>query len=262
MKTTSILQLNSKGLDFYKDHIKRLAMAEGFPSHAMSAYDRIPIEKSENESDPGIAINYLNDNVITITRTTRESVITVSISKGERDIEGKKKINTGLNFLNHMIETIAWRSNFNISINISLEGAYKLMHVVAEDAGITFGAAISKLIQREFTNGIEGSGYAYGIIDEAESSVAISFEGRSLFKTSYRIPMDFELVEDMKSRDLENFLGGFAQGAKCTIHATVYDGTDPHHIWESLFRAFGEALRKCFEENKFRKGTTPGVKGI
>ena len=93
-------------------------------------------------------------------------------------------------------------------------------------------------------------------------SVAMSFEGRALFKIDYKIPITFEFVEDMKSVDLENFLGGFAQGAKCTIHASIFNGTDPHHIWESLFRAFGESLRRCFDDNKFRKGTTPGVKGI
>jgi len=72
----------------------------------------------------------------------------------------------------------------------------------------------------------------------------------------------FEKVEDMLSKDLENFLSGFSNGAKCTLHTIVIEGTDPHHIWESVFRALGEAIRMCFEINEYRKGTTPGVKGI
>ena len=66
----------------------------------------------------------------------------------------------------------------------------------------------------------------------------------------------------MLSKDLDNFLGGFAQGGKCTIHVNLSSGEDPHHLWESVFRAFGESLRSCFNQNEFRKGTTPGVKGI
>lgn len=262
LKTTSILQFSLESLNFYKDHIKILATAEGFPAHAMSAYERVPIKNKEDEVEPGITVNYFAGSDIILTRKTRESIVTVSIFKGQRDPEGKRKIKTGLDFLNHMIETISWRSGFNISTNISLDGSYKLMHVVAEDIGITLGTAISKLIQRQFAEGIEGSGFSYGIIDEAESSVAISFEGRSLCKIDYKIPISFEFVEDMKSVDLENFLSGFVQGARCTIHASILSGTDPHHIWESLFRSFGESLRRCFDKNEFRKGTTPGVKGI
>jgi len=262
LKVTSVLKFSPEALTFYKDHIRTLALAEGFPAHAMSASERIVVQSDITKEDDGITIYNMTENSINITRETRESSISVSLYFGQRDIEGKRKINTPLNFLNHMLETISWRSGINISVKVSLEGAYKLMHVVAEDVGISIGTAVSKLINQQIAKGIEGSGSAFGIIDEAESMVALSFEGRSSFQIKYLIPKNFEFVEDMKSADLENFLSGFAQGARCTIHATILSGTDPHHIWESLFRAFGESLRRCFDENKFRKGTTPGVKGI
>jgi Imidazoleglycerol-phosphate dehydratase len=66
----------------------------------------------------------------------------------------------------------------------------------------------------------------------------------------------------MLTVDLQNFLSGFSNGAKCTLHVNIKEGEDPHHIWESVFRALGEALKMCFERNEFRKGTTVGVKGI
>ena len=65
----------------------------------------------------------------------------------------------------------------------------------------------------------------------------------------------------MQRADLVTFFEGFVQGAKCTLHIDLLKGYNPHHIWESIFRSFGEALKITFSECAWRKGTTPGVKG-
>jgi imidazoleglycerol-phosphate dehydratase len=70
-----------------------------------------------------------------------------------------------------------------------------------------------------------------------------------------------EHVEDMRSADLQAFLAGVAHGARATLHIDLLKGEDPHHYWESIFRALGEAIRICFSPCPWRKGTTPGVKG-
>lgn len=259
---SSILSLSPEGIRKYQEHINRLATHEGFPAHAMAARERVVIDENKGRDESEFKILSQDENEIIVSRTTKESKIIVNISRGKRDFELKKKISTPLQFLNHMIETISWRSGFNIAVNISLDGQYKLMHVVSEDLGMTIGYAFLRMIETQFSSGIDGSGSAVGIIDEANSTVSLSFEGRSMYLFHDKEAIKFEHVEDMLSKDLDNFLGGFAQGGKCTIHVNVINGEDPHHLWESVFRAFGESLRNCFNENDYRKGTTPGVKGV
>lgn len=95
------------------------------------------------------------------------------------------------------------------------------MHVVAEDIGITMGFAFQKLVETRFSKGIDGCGTATGIIDEANSTVSISFEGRSLYQVLGKDKIRFGRVEDTLSKDLENLLSGFAQGGRCTIHVNI-----------------------------------------
>jgi len=197
---------------------------------------------------------------ITVKRTTSESVITVSISRGERDKDYKKKIDTSLQFFNHMLETIAWRGCVNVEAKAELED-FKLTHVICEDVGLALGEAFLEMFQREIEGGINGSGWSIACIDEALARVVMSFEERSLLVADEKLVRGAELVEDMQQADLGAFLEGFVQGAKATLHVDLIRGANPHHVWESVFRAFGEALRMAFSPCEWRSGTTPGVKG-
>jgi imidazoleglycerol-phosphate dehydratase len=198
---------------------------------------------------------------ITVTRKSSESLISVSINTDERDRELKKKINTPLQFFNHMIETIAWRVCMNIRVTTKLPD-FKLTHVICEDVGLTMGEAFYRLFNKSLSEGIKGDGSAMSGIDEALSRVFISFEDRALLCWDDKaITSTSERVEDMLSADLCGFFEGFVQGAKATLHVDLLKGTNPHHIWESMFRALGESLRIVFSECPWRKGTTPGVKG-
>jgi len=203
---------------------------------------------------------------VRIRRKTEESLIQVSVDMNDRDPDLKKNINTRLHFFNHMIEHIAWRSLMNIKVDVK-EKEYLLDHVITEDVGLSYGTAMNRLYfrtiqERSETTGVNGMGVAISMLDESMTRVAISFEERGMFfldvadRTS--IPT---LVEDVKGSDLIAFMEGFTNGARCTLHIDLMKGRDPHHIFESIFRAFGEAMRGVFAPCSWRRGTTPGVAG-
>ena len=195
---------------------------------------------------------------ISVTIKTTESEMKVVFDFAPLSPDYRKKIKTPITFLNHMIEHIAWRGEFNIEIDLSLD-EFTLTHVIAEDLGIAMGKAAAEYIRR--TDGAFGFGDAVGIIDEAKAQCAISFESRAYFDIDYHdIPLT-EKVEGMDTQDLETFLEGFAQGACCTLQIDLLRGRNGHHIWEAIFRSFGSALNRVFAVSETRKGMTSGVAG-
>ena len=204
----------------------------------------------------GIKVVKATGEKVTVERKTRESEIVCTIDSGKRR---EFKIDTGLQFLNHMIETVAWRLCMNIDLIFKAEN-FKLTHVIAEDSGLVLGRALGEMLEKRAEKGVNGA--SRSIIDEAGAIAAISVEGRPMFSIEGSIDVrTATLVEDTKVCDLDDFLAGLALGLGATIQVTAERGVDPHHIWESVFRAVGEALRQVFEENPWRGGTTAGVKG-
>jgi imidazoleglycerol-phosphate dehydratase len=197
---------------------------------------------------------------IAVKRGTSESKIALTLAGGPRDESFKKKIETPLHFFNHMLETVAWRACVNLAVSVELTD-YKLTHVICEDVGLSFGEAYHEKFTRDIESGINGSAGAAACIDEALARVVISFEERTLLVMDEKLQSGRELVEDMQQADLVAFFEGFAQGARATVHVDLLKGNNPHHVWESVFRAFGEALRGAFSPCEWRRGTTPGVKG-
>ncbi len=187
-----------------------------------------------------------------VTRITKETEVSITISRDEDD---KMNVNSGISFLDHMIDTMAWRANFNIGVNI-IENT-GLRHPVAEDIGITMGRTVLEMFKNRLDDGVEGYGYARGIIDEAFSDAAISFEGRA--NCFIKGPI-FDDVDGMSNHDLLAFLEGFSQGCKCTLRIE-YTGRDPHHSWEAVFRGLGLALKMALQPNIWMKGTISGLKG-
>jgi len=206
----------------------------------------------------GITITRKED-IIVIERTTKESKIIAQIWE-RKDENLDLKINTGINFLNHMIETLSFRSECNI--NLDVYGKNLLKHVIAEDTGIVIGNGFFKIFEEKMKEGIRGNGSFSAVIDEAQSTVSISVEGRpGLYFDKISNGLRNENVEDMLSTDLKNFLSGFALGMRATIHINSEFGEDPHHSWESVFRALGEAIKEMFEKDEKRKNLIPGLKG-
>lgn len=187
-----------------------------------------------------------------VVRTTKETKVDVLLNS-EKD--SRTKIDSGIPFLDHMIDTMAWRANLNIGVKIVEETG--LRHPVAEDIGITLGRAVLELFRARLDDGVEGFGCAKGVIDEACSDTAISFEGRANCFVEGPV---FDDVDGMSNHDLMAFLEGFSQGCKCTLRIE-YNGRDPHHAWEAVFRSFGLALRMALQPNEWMKGTISGLKG-
>ena len=193
-----------------------------------------------------------NAKEINITRITKETNISVSVNTIK---EKKLAVKTSIPFLDHMIETLAWRANLNIGVKI--ESEMDLEHTISEDIGITLGKAILELFKIKLSKGIDGFGFAKGILDEAEADATISIEGRV---NHYINGPEFQNIDGISGYSLLAFLEGFCQGCKCTLKLE-YKGKDPHHTWEAAFRAVGYALKNVFSENKWRKGTISALKG-
>ena len=191
-------------------------------------------------------------------RKTTESVMGIILDFSPLAPNYREKICTPIPFLNHMIEHIAYRAGFNIRTTTELTD-FTLVHVIAEDLGIALGKAVKEYI--DTTDGAYGYGDAVGIIDEAKAEVAMSFESRAYVDIDYHkntIPSE---TEGMLSEDLQTFLEGFAQGAMCTLHVDLLKGSNGHHIWEAIYRAFGSALNKVVAVDESRIGKTSGVAG-
>jgi histidinol dehydrogenase len=268
VKTSSVSYLTKAGYEDLREHVITFAEYEGFPAHALALKERVfqpdreekVVEPLQTFGELGYHTIKANETEVVCQRITRESLIQLEIDTGERYPDINEKIKTPLHFFNHMIEHISWRSCMNIGVSTSVTH-YPFGHVICEDVGMTMGYAFAELWRQRMKEGTNGEGEATGIIDEAMSRVAMSFEDRAQFCFTSMASMS-ERVEDMLSADLQNFFAGFAQGAKCTIHVDILKGDDPHHVWESAFRAFGTCLKRVFEPNPWRKGTTPGVKGM
>lgn len=212
---------------------------------------------SGGRDDLGVKVLRADADCAEVLRRTGETEIACRIEAGPRR---GWRISTGMDFLDHMIEILAFYSGLNIDLEV--RSGRKLQHTVAEDAGITLGRAIRLMaLKRIEEHGITGFGFSQGILDEAASEARISFEGRASCYI-YRNPEieRFGLVEGIEESFLTAFFQGFSQGMGATIQLELKRGEDPHHLWESAFRAFGNALRTLLSRDEWRKGSIAGVK--
>lgn len=193
-----------------------------------------------------------------VRRRTRETLVEVSVWGGERS---ECLVSTGSDFLNHMVEILSLYSGFNINARVETL-RYRLLHTISEDLGITMGRAFKEIADKRMSeSGIKGHGYSIGVLDEARAIAVISYEGRTGSYVSVVEPFDTSQVEDIKGEYLKAFFDGFSQGMRATIQVEVVRAGDPHHAWESAFRAFGASIREALRPDEWRKNTIPGVKG-
>ncbi len=207
----------------------------------------------------GITWNKQKDTLVSLERRTRESVIEITVDNAKRR---SFQIQTGIDFFNHMLETIAWRACLNIDASYK-NTLYRLTHVITEDTGIVLGMAISKLIELRMEEGVNGAVSGILGIDEALTVSSVSFEGRSVATLNFEDAPGTSVVqvEDALAADMAEFFRGFAQGARATVNIRALSGNDPHHTWEAIYRSFGLALKEALSPNPWRAGTTAGVKG-
>ena len=192
--------------------------------------------------------------IATVSRDTNETQITVSVNL---DGEGRLNCNTGVPFLDHMLDQVARHGM--VDLDIDAKGDLHIDdHHTVEDLGITLGQAFNEAIGDK--RGIYRYGHAYVPLDEALSRVVIDFSGRpGLF-------MNVEFTRDTIGRlDTQlfwEFFQGFVNHAWVTLHIDNLKGSNAHHQAETIFKAFGRALRMAVaEEDPRMAGQMPSTKG-
>ena len=187
-----------------------------------------------------------------VERNTKETRIKVSVNL---DGTGKFAIKSGLPFLEHMLEQVARHGL--IDMDIVAEGDLEIdAHHTVEDLGITLGQAFDKALDK---TGIRRYGHAYIPLDEALSRVVIDFSGRPGLE--YHIPFTRGSVGDFDVDLFYEFFQGFVNHAKVTLHIDTLRGNTAHHQIETVFKAFGRAVRMAIEADPRMQGTVPSTKG-
>jgi len=188
-----------------------------------------------------------------INRETNETQIKVNINL---DGTGKCKLNTGVPFLEHMLEQISRHGIIDLEIEAKGDLHIDAHHTV-EDIGISLGMAFNQAIGNK--KGITRYGFAYVPLDEALSRTVIDFSGRPELVDTVKYPK-----ATMGSFDTElfhEFFQGFVNHALVTLHIDNLRGENTHHIAETVFKSFGRALRMAIEMDPRMQGIIPSTKG-
>ena len=189
----------------------------------------------------------------TITRNTRETQITATVNLDGR---GDSTLDSGIPFLDHMMDQIARHGMIDIDLKASGDLHIDAHHTV-EDIGITLGMAISKAVGDKV--GIRRYGHAYVPLDEALSRVVIDLSGRP--GLSYHVNFTRARVGELDVDLFIEFFQGFVNHALCTLHIDNIRGVNSHHQAETVFKAFGRALRMACEVDARAAGILPSTKG-
>lgn len=188
-----------------------------------------------------------------VERKTLETAIAVQL---ELDGSGRGNFNTGVPFLEHMLDQISRHGLFDLDITCDGDTHIDDHHSV-EDIGITLGEAFSQALGDR--KGIVRYGHAYVPLDESLSRVVIDFSGRPglHFHADFTRPRVGNFDVDLTSE----FFQGFANHARATLHMDLIRGTNDHHKIETLFKAFGRALRMACSVDERAANAMPSTKG-
>jgi len=195
----------------------------------------------------------MSERKATVKRDTLETQINVSVNL---DGTGSSKFETGVAFLDHMLDQVARHGL--IDFEVAAKGDLHIdAHHTVEDIGITFGQAISKAVGDK--QGIRRYGHAYVPLDEAMSRVVIDLSGRPGLE--YRVDFPRARIGDFDVDLFREFFGGFVNHAGVTMHIDSLCGVNAHHVAETIFKAFGRALRMALEPDIRMQGILPSTKG-
>jgi imidazoleglycerol-phosphate dehydratase len=205
------------------------------------------------ESGAATLENTMADRTASVNRDTLETQIQVDVNL---DGTGKGEFDTGVPFLEHMMDQIARHGL--IDMNITCKGDTHIDdHHTVEDIGITLGQAVSQALGDK--KGIRRYGHAYVPLDEALSRVVIDFSGRP--GLIMEIPFTQKRVGDFDTELFWEFFQGFVNHAQVTLHIDCLRGFNAHHQIETVFKAFGRALRMALELDPRMSGMMPSTKG-
>jgi len=190
----------------------------------------------------------------TVERNTLETQITAAVNL---DGSGESTFDTGIPFLEHMLDQIARHGL--IDLDIKAKGDLHIDdHHTVEDIGITLGQAVAKAVGDK--KGIVRYGHAYVPLDEALSRVVIDFSGRP--GLVYEVPFTRSAVGGFDVDLFLEFFQGFINHAQVTLHVDNLRGDNSHHQAETVFKAFGRALRMALAPDPRMAGVTPSTKGV
>ena len=189
---------------------------------------------------------------VKVERNTKETQVEISLNL---DGTGKLDSKTALPFLDHMLDQIARHGL--VDIMIRAEGDLEIdAHHTVEDIGITLGQAFSRALDK---TGIRRYGYAYVPLDEALSRVVIDCSGRPGLE--YNVDFAKGTVGDFDIDLFHEFFQGFVNHALVTLHIDNIRGKNSHHQIETIFKAFGRALRMAVEFDPRSRNVVPSTKG-
>ena len=195
----------------------------------------------------------LNPRTAEVTRNTAETQIRVKLNL---DGTGISNLRTGIGFFDHMLDQIARHGLIDLDIqadgDLHIDG-----HHTVEDVGIAFGQAVHLAVGDK--KGITRYGHAYVPLDEALSRVVVDFSGRP--GLVMHVPFKSGMIGTFDSQLAYEFFQGFVNHAFITLHIDNLRGENAHHQAETVFKAFGRALRAALEIDPRAAGTIPSTKG-
>ena len=193
------------------------------------------------------------DRTAEVVRHTAETQIRVRVNL---DGTGQARLATGIGFFDHMLDQIARHGLIDLDIeakgDLHIDG-----HHTVEDVGITLGQAVAAAVGDK--KGITRYGHSYVPLDEALSRVVVDFSGRP--GLHQHIPFTAGMVGTLDTQLVYEFFQGFVNHALCTLHIDNLKGINAHHQCETVFKAFGRALRMALTPDPRSAGVIPSTKG-
>jgi imidazoleglycerol-phosphate dehydratase len=189
-----------------------------------------------------------------VNRKTKETSIEAEVNL---DGKGVYKIDTGIGFLNHMLEQLSKHSL--VDINLNAKGDLHIdLHHTTEDSGIVLGEAIAKALGDK--KGIKRYAHAYIPMDETLSRVSIDISNRPYLV--WNVKLKVEKLGEMDTELFKEWFQAFSQSAGITLHIENIYGDNSHHIIESCFKGLARALRLALEKDARAVDSLPSTKGI
>ena len=193
------------------------------------------------------------DRTADVSRNTQETRVRVQINL---DGSGKSRLATGIGFFDHMLDQVARHGLIDLDIDcqgdLHIDG-----HHTVEDVGITLGMAVAQAVGDK--RGITRYGHSYVPLDEALSRVVVDFSGRP--GLHQQIAFKSGMVGAFDTQLTYEFFQGFVNHALCTLHIDNLKGDNAHHQAETVFKAFGRALRMALTPDPRSAGVIPSTKG-
>ena len=189
-----------------------------------------------------------------ISRDTAETKITVTLNL---DGTGQSKLNTGIGFFDHMLDQIARHGLIDLDVqcdgDLHIDG-----HHTVEDVGICIGQAVRQAVGDK--KGLTRYGHSYVPLDEALSRVVVDFSGRPGLALNAQFTAG--MIGQLDTQLIHEFFQGFVNHAHVTLHIDNLKGINAHHQAETIFKAFGRALRMALTPDPRMAGTVPSTKGV